>query len=96
MTDDLCGRCLVVLSPAVNIIATWQAAGLDHAEHPQYPTSPKSLLAWAEARIYGDGATISTDAATDTFRPVTTWHGDPVCIPHLFELRQAEMRGGQR
>ena len=91
----LCVRCLIVQSAATRIVARWKAAGLAHQEHAPNPTSPWALQAWAGEKIYGDNATIDLDAWTDAFRPIATWHGDPICAPHLYELRQREMRGGR-
>jgi hypothetical protein len=83
---DLCGRCLVILS--VTSIVRDETAQEDCPE----PTNLRSLRPWVEERIFGFGNhRISVDGRPDAFRPVTTWHGDPVCWDHLIECRQREM-----
>jgi hypothetical protein len=93
-TDEqgLCGRCLIVQSAGTNIVARWKADGLSHAEHPPTPTNPRALKSWAEEKLYGDNAVIDLDAWMDAFRPVATWHGDPVCTIHLYQLVDQERR----
>jgi hypothetical protein len=90
--QGLCSRCLIVQNIATRIVARWKAGELDHQDYPPSPTSPRALKSWAEEKLYGDNATIDLDAWSDAFRPVATWHGDPVCVIHLYQLVDRERR----
>lgn len=83
----ICGRCLVIVNTVT--VVTARAGGNVVSIAPN-PTSPRALLTWAEEQLYGNNAQLFIDDQADTFRPVTTWHGDPVCPGHLTECRLRE------
>jgi hypothetical protein len=58
--------------------------------------NPAVLRQWAENILREDGeAVFEMDAWNAVLIPVATWHGDPVCPVHLYDLRSQEMRGGR-
>lgn len=89
---DLCNRCLVVLNARTNIIARTRHTG-GKQEACKNPQDMPALIDWVIDKIIS-GWRIDTDDVTDTFKAVSTWHGDPVCSWHLYRLVEAETRGG--
>lgn len=89
--DDLCGRCLTIVDTRTAV----QAHGRDDelpVDFPLSATLTQRLRAWVEEQMWGNGKMISIDAQPNAFRPVSTWHGDPVCEFHLRECRDRELR----
>lgn len=91
MDDEICGRCLVNVD-ARSSIAAVKEGYLEQARD----RDPRRLKAWAEEKAYGDGCHFQVDATGDRFIAISTWHGDPVCSYHLWQLAEAEMRNGYR
>ena len=87
---DICARCLINLDAGTMILARFPVLAPDLSPFVN-TTDPWALKEWA-INMLEQGATIDVDATADRFRPVATWHGDPVCVVHLWERRDAEMR----
>lgn len=85
---ELCGRCLVVVDVRTSIRARTDRT-VGHAP----ALDVVSLIKWAEAAIYGDGADIEVNDTRQRFQPVSTYRGDLVCAYHLTELVSMELRG---
>jgi hypothetical protein len=85
---EICNRCLVIVDARASIRAVQN--GFPNEYFTDF-FNTKSLIQWARAMTIR-GADIEMYAQRHTFEAISTWHGDPVCIPHLWELREAEQR----
>ena len=88
---DICNRCLVNVNSTTAIRARFR----DSLESCEVVTDPVALKKWAQTMLCGDvGAVVKIEVnhTTDRFRPVSTWHGDPVCSYHLWVLVDTEAR----
>lgn len=90
--DELCARCLVQVSPAALMVAEWHDAdGLLFKEACQTPTRPQGIVKWVGSVIRKDpDAIFSIDQNNHMLVPFATWHGDPICVVHLVEVRCRE------
>lgn len=89
--DDLCVRCLVCVDARACFTARWA----DQFEtFPATQANPRVLANWHEQVMIksGGGAVFDLDALRRVLTAVTTWHGDPICAPHLWELVEDERR----
>lgn len=89
MADEICGRCLVNVNATITIQAIFPDG---HKEFCEHPTDPVALKKWVEDRWFGDNCRFEVGQTTARFRAVSTWHGDPVCVYHLWELCETERR----
>lgn len=88
--DEICGRCLVNINATVTIRAIFPDGKREFCD---CATNPVALKKWVEDRRFGDNyCRFEVDATTDRFRPVSTWHGDPVCSWHLWVLVDGEAK----
>ena len=97
-SEELCGRCLATLNVATHIEARDMRKGHEN-DIPVYPPcGPTAMLAlgrWAADKLAEGTWRISMDALPDAFAPISTWHGDKICINHLRDCRAMEF-GGHR
>ena len=87
--DEICGRCLINPDVRSNIVAIWGNG--QNMDHPP-DMAPPRLKKWAQEMLYGNRARFEVDATSQRFEAISTWHGDPVCGWHLWQLAEAEMR----
>lgn len=90
---ELCGRCLVVVDARSVIRAT-----IRHRDEMRFEIaedlSVTGLALWGEKMLYLERAvTIDVNDMRHCFRPVSTYRGDLVCAPHLYQLVSMELRG---
>jgi hypothetical protein len=78
---ELCNRCLVQPNAAMFPVARKDGK----PDEPWRGGSVKALADWAWDKITS-GYRIESYDLTRTFEPVSTWLGDPVCEPHLYEM----------
>jgi hypothetical protein len=91
MTDyEICNRCLVVVNHTSNVVARRPSGEVIYMSDP---CSPRNLKKWVEDEWFGNNSVFETNAWYDTFKAVSTWHGDPVCVVHLHWLVQQEQNG---
>lgn len=92
-SEDLCGRCLIVFDARCEYVAEWES-GSDHTAARR----PQELADWVEAVMIkaGGDARFSMWGRAGMLIPVSTWQGDRICEAHLWERRDAEVRGGGR
>lgn len=66
--------------------------GLNYTEECRSPTSPRMVRHWALNALERSGgdARFSVNDCSLAFVPVSTWHGDPVCVVHLTECVSRE------
>ena len=91
-SEGICNRCLIQVNAMTSIMARWSG----HAESCLTPNSPYPLAKWAAEMLYGNNATIMVNDRSDMFRQFSTWHGDPVCVWHLWELVDTENKAVRR
>ena len=93
---DICNRCLIIPNATTLVRAQIpRDDGLIDFTHANCATAPIDLKKWAED-VLAKGGRIMVDATTDRFAALSTWHGDPVCSVHLWDLTTAEMRNQGR
>lgn len=89
--NELCARCLVQVSSAVLMVAEWHSDGLLFKEECRTPNWPKDIVKWVGSVIRKDpDAIFSINHNNHMIVPFTTWHGDPICVVHLVEVRCRE------
>lgn len=89
---DICNRCLIQVNATTSIRAKIpEANGGIRLEAFHYPTDPVTLKAWV-GDVLAEGGRIEVGDTTDRFRAFSTWHGDPVCVMHLWDLTENERR----
>ena len=89
MNTDICGRCLIQVNATSYVAAIWE----DNRENAPDPTNPRRLLKWIEGKLYDHGARFEINGMPGCVVSIATWHGDPVCVYHLWVLVEAESRG---
>jgi hypothetical protein len=87
--NDICGRCLVVVNGSTRICAR----GPETIEECPVTLNPFALKHWARNMLYVNRWVIEVNERTHLFLPVATYHGDPVCSTHLWQLVEAERKG---
>lgn len=87
---DLCGRCLIVVNVTTPVSVRYD----HHTDWAQDTTDPEQLAAWVEQHCERSGgdALFSIGPTSRRFVPFSTWHGDPVCSWHLWQLTEKEQR----
>jgi hypothetical protein len=90
----ICNRCLVQ-SPGALLLCRWISNdGLTFSETMQYnPTSPVEVDKWIREKLSNPDAKEDTvrfdiNGFHNAVRAISTWQGDPVCSPHLYNLIQ--------
>lgn len=86
----MCGRCLVVLNTTSPVRARTPGGELASFEHP---TDVPALKAWVIEKILDGQWSFEIGPLAHCFVPIATWHGDPVCVYHLYVLAEMERRG---
>ena len=89
--DEICGRCLINPNSSTSIVAIW---GADRNMEDPPSMAPPQLKKWVQEMLYGNQARFEVNATSQRFEAISTWHGDPVCGYHLWQLAEAEMRRG--
>jgi hypothetical protein len=84
----LCGYCLVQQDARVNVVAEFPDGS---SELCASATNPARLRVWVE-EAWAKGAKFAIADMPSAFRPVGTWHGDPVCVAHLWECVDRDRR----
>lgn len=88
--NNLCSRCLAV----INTSAVLRAWGKDNLIYfPGNVTSTTEVIRWVQRQKRDGVQTFSMNDMSGAMLPVSTWQGDPVCAPHLRELRTRELHG---
>lgn len=87
---NTCSRCLadLFISSAHYVNARNRSSG--EIVSLRYTADLQEIEDWAESHL-ADEWTVSLDNASGALHKVTTWHGDPVCRVHLYELRRQEL-----
>lgn len=95
--EAICGRCLITVNVATNIVAKWgvseNTGQYTHMQNFHAPTNPLMLKEWVQRMWYINSATFDIDEYTDMFKAIATFNGDPVCQVHLRMLVHHEMTG---
>lgn len=92
-SDEICGRCLINPDARTVIVAIWgDGSNMEHAPS----MTPPALKKWLQKMLYINGARFELGATSQRVEAISTWHGDPVCGYHLWQLAEAEMRNGYR
>jgi len=88
--DGPCSRCLIHLNASIAIFEKTTGKAMPSS-------SPRAIIAWYESVMEetGGDAWFTWNSSDRVLVPVSTWHGDPVCEAHLWELRDRELRGGR-
>ena len=86
---EVCNRCLVVFDARIEYVAQWS-----DQQRTLSPSSPAKIATWYERIMEASGgdATFSYGPTTSVLTPVSTWHGDLVCSPHLWDALDRERR----
>lgn len=91
MTYDGCNRCLIHLNVRTVIRVRYSDAKGQHFLLAE-STDPQYLILWYNGYAQKNGVEFEIDANRGNFIPITTWYGDPICIVHLWEVREQEIR----
>lgn len=82
-SGEPCGRCLVHLNATGMVRAKWtDEKGGHFQEAANYSTDPKYMYEWCK-QMMQRGATFEWDGWTNAVIPITTLHGDLICVAHL-------------
>lgn len=91
--SPICVYCLVQEDSRLPIVAKYtDAEGLQYQVACEVQTHPPSFRSWIWQHMELDAMFI-TGNTVDSIQAIATYHGDPVCSPHLYELVTNERKG---
>lgn len=90
LTMKLCGRCLTYSNGSIDFVARSKTGNLISrcsVGHPQW------IAEWVEeCGVKDPDVRFDYGADYDVLLPISTWRGDLVCSPHLWQLADTERR----
>jgi hypothetical protein len=95
MNTEPCSRCIAELtSPAaqLQIRPTGDITAEEIQQISQDTWGPLPAKVALIRRALVNGWTVQVNAWPRAAEPVTTWQGDPICEPHLYEVWQASQQ----